>query len=135
MTLALTSSLNLGALSSQLGLLLLLLFLCTSSTLLFLSLLELALLHLLFQGLESSLRSLAFLGQLVFLLALFLPDKIVSDRSRLCAFIDLLHALSLRFLSLLLLSQRLLSDLILRPLSLGLGLLYVVLCDICLILA
>ena len=135
MTLALTSSLNLGALGGQLGLLLLLLFLCTSSTLLFLSLLELALLHLLFQGLKSSLRGLALLGQLVFLLALFLPDKIVSDSSRLCAFIDLLHALSLRFLSLLLLSQRLLSDLILRPLSLGLGLLYVVLCDICLILA
>jgi hypothetical protein len=57
----LASSFNLCTLSGQAGLFLLFFFLSTSSALLFFRLLEFALLHLLFQSPESSLRSLTLL--------------------------------------------------------------------------
>lgn len=74
--LAFTSSFDLGPLSSQLGLLLLLFFLCASSTLLLFCFLELALLYLLFQCLESCLCSLTLFSQLLFLSAFFLPSRL-----------------------------------------------------------
>jgi hypothetical protein len=133
--LAFASSFDLGPLSSQLGLLLLLFFLCASSTLLLFCLLELALLYLLFQCFESCLRSLALFGQLVFLSAFFLPGRVISNILSIHALFHLLHALSLRFLSLLLLSQGLLSNLVLCPLRLSLRLLCIMLCNIGLVLA
>lgn len=127
--LSLTSSLEFLSLCLELGLLLLLLLLCASPALLFFRPFELALLHLLLESLESSLSRLALFCQFIFLSAFFVPRFFVSE-SPIFACYHLLHALGLSLLSLLLLPESLLSDLILCPLSLGFGLLCVMLGDV-----
>ena len=114
--LAFTSSFNLSTLGGQLGLLLLLLLLRTRPTLLLFRLLKLALLHLLLKSLEASLGSFALLCELIFLLAFFFPEVLVSMSFSIALGVHLLHALGLGFLSLLLLPQSLLRNLMLCPL-------------------
>jgi hypothetical protein len=133
--LAFTSSFNLSTLGGQLGLLLLLLLLRTRPTLLLFRLLKLALLHLLLKSLEASLGSFALLCELIFLLAFFFPEVLVSMSFSIALGVHLLHALGLGFLSLLLLPQSLLRNLMLCPLRFGFSLLCVVLCDVDLVLS
>jgi hypothetical protein len=110
----LTSGFNLGALSRKSAFLFLLFLLSSYPALLLLCLLQFALLHLFLECTKSGLCSLTLLGQVVFLSTFFLPSMIVSDSSILMSSSYVHHAVCLGFLCFLLVSQCLLSDVILR---------------------